>query len=511
MITWTDNSDDETGFYLQRKVGDQGNFGIIAQLDKNITKFVDDSVISGKTYSYRVFSTRDGESSDSYTEVSITIANTGREDTYAKAYQLADDQKLSIYRVIPLDAGDAIVVGNANEVDTFVSRIDVNGVPKWTRYIESEDSGEGYFTAWLQSSDALYIIGQIRPNPETSVPANLGAGRLILDPETGEILEGSYLKLADIQLFDLRPADENNDGVYDSLLLVTRNFADADYFVVKTDLDLNVQWSKEITKLDALGGKITAAPDGSVFFAAQIREPDYQGDRYLYLAKFDVAGNLVFQRNLTFGADVPEISLYSMNILLTGDAADSYRLILSGIAAFDPSADFPANSDTWFLALNGSGDAAWKKRITTTDLFLNTAYQGSDQSILLRGSADTSAYYGSINVKGDLGPAYSVDNDIEIDLDSEAGLAGGSKLFELETNRFDPHYVGIIAKVDADNNIPRLANGLVAEPMAIDTLDFLANYQAESFSVVDWSVGSPIAVQKRNHAVQLVITDLVGK
>ncbi|WP_334079318.1 fibronectin type III domain-containing protein [Microbulbifer sp. M83] len=510
VITWVDNADDETGFYLQRKVGADGSFKLLDQVGENVTSYTDDSVLSGRTYSYRVYATRDGDSSDSYTEVSITIANTGREDTYAKAYQFGEDQMLYITRVIQISGGEAILLGGSDNGDRFISRIDATGVPKWTRYIESDEGPEGHFTAWLQSSGGLYVIGQVRPDPESSGNQSYGAGRYILDPDTGEILASHYLRLADMQIYDMRPLDENNNGLYDSLLLVTLNFPDRDYFVVKTDLELNVKWSKEITGLEGFAGEVAAAPDGSVFFATQIDEPVYQGDKYLYLTKFDSVGNLVFQRRVTFGPDVPEINLYSLNVFPMSDAPGDYRLLLGGIAEFEPGLQFPLGFDSWFLAMDSAAEPIWKKRISS-DSFVGLSFQGRDRPPLLVGRTETSVFYGSLSMAGELGPLFNIENDLDLSVGSATLLPDGAKLFEVETKEFDSDYVGIIAKVDADNNIPRLANGLVAEPFTLDTSDFTVNQQAESFSVVDWTVGDPITIQKRNRAVEITITDLVGQ
>ncbi|MFI2813259.1 hypothetical protein [Microbulbifer sp. JSM ZJ756] len=130
---------------------------------------------------------------------------------------------------------------------------------------------------------------------------------------------------------------------------------------------------------------------------------------------------------------------------------------------------------------------------------------------MLVGRAENSVSYGSLSLDGELGPLLSIENDLELSVESVALLPDGAKLFEVETKEFDPDYVGIIAKVDADNNIPRLANGLVAEPFTLDTSDFTVSQQAESFSVVDWAVGDPITIQKRNRAAEITITDLVGQ
>ena len=48
VISWIDNSDDETGFLLRRKVGDQAEYQSLVQVGANETVYTDDSVISGE-------------------------------------------------------------------------------------------------------------------------------------------------------------------------------------------------------------------------------------------------------------------------------------------------------------------------------------------------------------------------------------------------------------------------------------------------------------------------------
>lgn len=52
-LSWKDNSGNETGFRLERKIG-SGSFSQLEILDPDEEEFTDDSVQPGKTYSYRI-------------------------------------------------------------------------------------------------------------------------------------------------------------------------------------------------------------------------------------------------------------------------------------------------------------------------------------------------------------------------------------------------------------------------------------------------------------------------
>ena len=70
-ITWTDNSDDETGFSIERKK-DSGTFTEIATVNTDITEYTDTITESG-TYSYRVRAIKGSEYSDYSNTVSEVI------------------------------------------------------------------------------------------------------------------------------------------------------------------------------------------------------------------------------------------------------------------------------------------------------------------------------------------------------------------------------------------------------------------------------------------------------
>jgi titin len=54
-LSWSDNSNNETGFKLERKVGSGGSWGLYATLGSNTSSYSDTSVSLGTTYYYRVF------------------------------------------------------------------------------------------------------------------------------------------------------------------------------------------------------------------------------------------------------------------------------------------------------------------------------------------------------------------------------------------------------------------------------------------------------------------------
>ena len=74
-LSWTDNSDNETGFYIERSVNG-GNFVRIDSTSANVTSYSDADVVPGDVYVYRVFAYNDSGVSTSTLTASAFITVT---------------------------------------------------------------------------------------------------------------------------------------------------------------------------------------------------------------------------------------------------------------------------------------------------------------------------------------------------------------------------------------------------------------------------------------------------
>ena len=54
QLSWADNSSDETGFHVERKLGVAGEYSVIATTDADVTSYDDSSLADNTTYCYRV-------------------------------------------------------------------------------------------------------------------------------------------------------------------------------------------------------------------------------------------------------------------------------------------------------------------------------------------------------------------------------------------------------------------------------------------------------------------------
>jgi hypothetical protein len=74
-LSWTDNSDNETGFLLERKTG-SGSYAVIATLDAGVTSYSDSGLATDTTYTYRVRGTNGMVNSGYSNTSSVTTPQT---------------------------------------------------------------------------------------------------------------------------------------------------------------------------------------------------------------------------------------------------------------------------------------------------------------------------------------------------------------------------------------------------------------------------------------------------
>jgi hypothetical protein len=75
-LAWNDNSSDETGFKVERKIGVSGSWSQIASTGQGIAAYLDYGVSAGVTYYYRVSAYNSSGSSAYSNEASVTIGGT---------------------------------------------------------------------------------------------------------------------------------------------------------------------------------------------------------------------------------------------------------------------------------------------------------------------------------------------------------------------------------------------------------------------------------------------------
>jgi fibronectin type 3 domain-containing protein len=72
-LAWKDNSNNESGFLIERKTGAAGTFAQVAQVGPNVTSYMDTGLAAAATYVYRVRAANFGSNSPYSNEVTATL------------------------------------------------------------------------------------------------------------------------------------------------------------------------------------------------------------------------------------------------------------------------------------------------------------------------------------------------------------------------------------------------------------------------------------------------------
>jgi hypothetical protein len=72
-LTWQDNSTNENGFQIERKIGAGGSYAQIASVGVNINSYLNTGLASGTTYCYRVRATNSYGVSAYSNETCVTV------------------------------------------------------------------------------------------------------------------------------------------------------------------------------------------------------------------------------------------------------------------------------------------------------------------------------------------------------------------------------------------------------------------------------------------------------
>jgi hypothetical protein len=72
-LTWHDNSTNENGFQIERKIGAGGSYAQIASVGVNISSYLNTGLASGTTYCYRVRATNSYGVSAYSNETCVTV------------------------------------------------------------------------------------------------------------------------------------------------------------------------------------------------------------------------------------------------------------------------------------------------------------------------------------------------------------------------------------------------------------------------------------------------------
>lgn len=156
-LTWQDNSESESGFELERRIGKDGVIDKIQKVGKNSTRFRDTGLLSGTPYSYRIRAIAGIQESDYSNMVSvITRANEG------PWKELANQVKEHLYGVSMREVQLITVVGERGLI------------------MQSDDAGKSWAKQMSGTSDIFMDVNFLTPDLGYVVGTNLSGNASLI-------------------------------------------------------------------------------------------------------------------------------------------------------------------------------------------------------------------------------------------------------------------------------------------------------------------------------------------
>ncbi len=178
-LSWTDNSESETGFQLQRAVHEEVNYRTIMLLGENVTEYTDHHLTEGTLYYYRIRSeTEAAYSPFSETASAVTLPRAPSEITAERASDTsiriswldnsAVEDGFEIQRSMNENDGYQIVGQAAADSMTY---LDEGLQPNTTYYFMVRATMEDQASEWSDAASATTIV--LTPEPPSGFTAEV--------------------------------------------------------------------------------------------------------------------------------------------------------------------------------------------------------------------------------------------------------------------------------------------------------------------------------------------------
>jgi hypothetical protein len=177
-VDWTDNSTDETNFYIERKTGAGGTYAYVGNVGANITTFTNTSLTQGTEYYYRVRAYNGGNysvySNEANAATSTLAAPSNLNATATSSSQItltwadnsSDETSFSIERKTGA-AGTYVYIGGVGaNITTFTS----TGLTQGTEYY--------YRVRTVSGSNYSEYSNEVSATPVILAPSNLSVGEI---------------------------------------------------------------------------------------------------------------------------------------------------------------------------------------------------------------------------------------------------------------------------------------------------------------------------------------------
>jgi len=339
-LQWTDNSDMENGYSLERNTG-RMEFEVIADLAADTTSYQDENLDPETLYFYRLRAYNENGSMSDYSDV---IGGETALTPWAKAYcGLNDDSAVSV-----LDQGDQGFVAagttssfGAGPSDCWVLKVARDGAVEWEKTYGG--AYDDYGKTIIESVQGGLILAA---NTTAFGAGASDAWILNLDQAGNIVWEKAYGGPSyDFAAFTCK----SSNGGY-IVVGATASFGagSTDAWVLKLDSNGDVEWQKRYGDYNEDYALSAATTDDGGCVLAGTTSSFGAGAGDFWILKLSAAGDVEWQKS--YGSTYEE---YARSIAQTPDSGF--------IVAGDTYCSGTSYPDVWVLKLDLNGDVEWQK------------------------------------------------------------------------------------------------------------------------------------------------------
>lgn len=363
-LSWSDTSDNELNFYVERKVGPNGTFSLFATLNANETSFSDTPLDEQRLYTYRVRAYNLWGASAYTNEANTVTQSVSAAGRWARTY--AGPGEAYAYSVVNTSDGGFLIAGKLN-----ISRSGPTNNDAWLIKLASDETIEWQKTygggsndvanSVIQTADGGYVLaGATSSFPMPSASNDIWVIKL---NSLGVVQwQQRYGTGPDESAKAIVQTDDNADGNRDDgYILVGTNSSLNGAQIIKLDNTGAIEWQQQH---ETGFGSVTAysvqqTADGGYVITGEVYNTT-SSKRDLWVMKLTSAGAVTWDKVYAGADNSSGRKIIQSDDNSDGVADDGYMVV--GVT--DTDATSTILDALWAIKLNSDGSIAWQKTLS---------------------------------------------------------------------------------------------------------------------------------------------------